>query len=499
LCHNLWRKEPLAYGVSEWSMVQDIYVIFWFDTEDYVTPEADDAAKRLAEILEEQGVRGVFKIVGEKLRAMEKRGRQDVISALAKHDIGYHSEFHSRHPVISEYLKDLDWEEGVKECEGREGKGVEDIRRIFRVNPSCYGQPGGAWAPQIYGALLKWDIPVYLDETAFIGLDERPFWYCGILNVLNLGRNVISVNFGLGTPGFLQEVCKRFKDICERLKGEGGGVISVFNHPCTLVTEEFWDGVNFSNGKNPSQGLIKPRMKSNDAIEAGYRDFSDFVHYVISFPGVKVITARDALDIYSDKLDGKILSKEEVLKILASTHEGMSFYKGNEITLSPAEIFWLAASCLRGLVTESRMPDAVRARRVLGPTEEFFHSGSSESIRWKDFAESCIQVAGYIEGNGIIPSRVKVGKLTLSPSAYLKMAIGAIGCMTREGRAPSTLAAQNGMLETATYISEEGARDAWKWVIFPEGFAAPGLVNIARLQAWTLKPAYRASQPVGSL
>jgi len=470
-------------------MGQNIYVIFWFDTEDYVTPEADDAAKRLAEILEGNGVKGVFKIVGEKLRAIERRGRKDVISALAKHDIGYHSEFHSRHPVISEYLKDLDWNEGVRECEGRERRGVEDIRRVFHVNPSCYGQPGGAWVPQIYGALLNWEIPVYLDETAFIGLEERPFWYCGILNVLNLGRNVISVNFELGTLGFLEGVCRRFKDICERLESEGGGVISIFNHPCTLVTEEFWDGVNFSNGKNPSGWLMKPRMKSNDAIEAGYRDFSDFVHYVVSFPGVKVITARDVLDIYQDPSDGKILSKEEVLNIFTSTHEGMTFYRSGEITLSPAEIFWLAVSCLRELVIETRVPDEVRARRVLGPTEEFSYTGNPESINWKDFTESCVQVASYIEDNGRIPSRIEVGKLTLSPTVYLKTAISAISYISYEGRAPPSLAVQNGTLESAEYISEEGAMDAWKWIIFPEGFAAPKLVNIARLQAWTLKPA----------
>jgi len=470
-------------------MEQGIYVVFWFDTEDYVTPEADDAAKRLAEILEEHGVRGVFKLVGEKLRVIEWRGRQDVISALAKHDIGYHSEFHSKHPVISEYLKDLDWNEGVRECEGRERRGVEDIRRVFHVDPSCYGQPGGAWAPQIYGALLKWRIPVYLDETAFIGLDERPFWYCGILNVLNLGRNVISVNFELGTPGFLEGVCERFKDICERLENEGGGVISIFNHPCTLVTEEFWDGVNFSNGKNPKGELTKPRMKSHDAIEAGYRDFSNFVKYVVSYPGVKVVTARDALNIYPDLSDGRVISKEEVLKVLASTHERMTFYRAGEIALSAAEIFWLAISCLRLFVMNSRMPEEVRARRVLGPSEEFSYSGGGESIHWKDFAESCIQVTSYIENNGKMPSRIGVGELTLSPAAYLRTAISAISYISHEGRAPSSLAVKNGKLESAEYISEEGAIDAWKWVIFPEGFAAPRLINIARLQAWTLKPA----------
>jgi hypothetical protein len=29
----------------------------------------------------------------------------------------------------------------------------------------------------------------------------------------------------------------------------------------------------------------------------------------------------------------------------------------------------------------------------------------------------------------------------------------------------------------------------WGWVIFPEGFHAPRLMELAKLQAWTLKPA----------
>jgi hypothetical protein len=31
--------------------------------------------------------------------------------------------------------------------------------------------------------------------------------------------------------------------------------------------------------------------------------------------------------------------------------------------------------------------------------------------------------------------------------------------------------------------------DLWGWVIFPEGFRAPRMMALARLQAWTLKPA----------
>ena len=59
-----------------------VFVVFWFDCEDFVTPESDDALNRLAEILEANNVRGVFKLVGKKLRVLEKRRRFDVIEAL---------------------------------------------------------------------------------------------------------------------------------------------------------------------------------------------------------------------------------------------------------------------------------------------------------------------------------------------------------------------------------------------------------------------------------
>src|SRR5690349_12093774 len=66
-----------------------VAVILWFDTEDYLLPADDDASKRLAEMLTERQVRATFKVVGEKARVLERRGRHDVIEALRKHDIGF--------------------------------------------------------------------------------------------------------------------------------------------------------------------------------------------------------------------------------------------------------------------------------------------------------------------------------------------------------------------------------------------------------------------------
>ena len=147
-----------------------VYVILWFDTEDYILPASDDAALRLADWLSGEGIRGTFKVVGEKARTLERRGRQDVIAALKKHEIGYHSNWHSTQPSPAMYLSTLGWDEGVAEFDRREGPGVRDVQRIFGQMPSCYGQPGSSWGPQSFGAMRNWGMRIYLDTGRHLGI-----------------------------------------------------------------------------------------------------------------------------------------------------------------------------------------------------------------------------------------------------------------------------------------------------------------------------------------
>lgn len=152
-----------------------VYVILYFDTEDYILPQSDDAAKRLAGFLTQQGIRATFKVVGEKARVLERRGRSDVIGALAQHEIGYHSNTHSQHPTPAEYEAPLDWSDGVEEFTRRERSGYDDVRRIFGQTPISYGQPGSSWAPEAFAALKDWGVKVYLAEGKQVGLNGKPF------------------------------------------------------------------------------------------------------------------------------------------------------------------------------------------------------------------------------------------------------------------------------------------------------------------------------------
>src|SRR6266540_3684684 len=202
---------PLAAGEPE------VLVILWFDTEDYLLEASDDAALRVAQILTARSIRATFKLVGEKARVLEKRGRRDVIEALKKHDIGYHANFHSVHPTPSEYLAESGLADGIAEFARREGGGARDVRRIFGVETlSCYGQPGSSWGAQTLAGLRSigvapHGVPTYVDEGDHVGLDGKPFWYCGALTVYHLRPNVTRMD--LYQKGGLEDGCSRFEEI----------------------------------------------------------------------------------------------------------------------------------------------------------------------------------------------------------------------------------------------------------------------------------------------
>ena len=58
-------------------------LILALDSEDFLTPEAADAELWWATELTSRGLRGSFQVVAELVRALERRGRTDVLDALA--------------------------------------------------------------------------------------------------------------------------------------------------------------------------------------------------------------------------------------------------------------------------------------------------------------------------------------------------------------------------------------------------------------------------------
>lgn len=465
-----------------------VYVILWFDTEDYLLPASDDAALRLADYLTHEGIRATFKVVGEKARTLERRGRSDVIRALAKHEIGYHSNYHSTQPSPAMYLNEMGWDEGVREFGRREKPGFDDVRRILGQQPSCYGQPGSSWGPQTYGTLERWGVRVYLDAGRHVGLDDKPFYYGNALTFFKLAH---FQRTGLRGPEDAAQAEARFAASRDALLKEGGGVVSVMYHPCEFVHKEFWDKVNFANGANPPREAWKlPGEKTAEEKAAAFATFERYIRFMKRFSDVEFITASQALVLYRDSSREHTFSKSELTAIAQAVKPEVTFQRHGNMTLSPAEIF----SLLNAFVASSQRqkPDdslvSRPAPRPFGPTAAERKSIAPVEVPSDQFLRTACDVQDGLATEGRIPDVIWLGSVAVGPEVYLQGLASMAGCLLDAKPIPDIVSLPPATLASAQYVSADDPK-LWNWIIFPKGFHAPALMQLARRQAWTLKPA----------
>ena len=488
----IFGKIPELYALDS---SRPVKVFLWFDTEDYILPEADDALLRISEFLKNEGVKGTFKIVGEKARVLEKRGRADIIGSLGNHEIGYHTNFHSAQPTPSLYLSDLDWDVGVKEFNRREYQGFQDVRRITGQEVYCYGQPGGSWGPQVFEALRDWGVRVYLDSNDIIDVNKSPFWYAGVLTLCSLEHEM---RVDLRESQDLDKAKSSFSAARGKIvAGSGPGVVSIYYHPCEFVHSEFWDGTNFSKGANPApEDWKNPPMKSQEAIETGFSNFEGFIRYIESFSEVEFVTARQALEIFPDQAGMTDFSRADLDSMAAGVNEdGVQYQVSGDISLTAAEIFHLlcnyAATRVAGI--ENAGPWNLPGRTIGGPVSAFQQKQPvTSSIN--QYGRTLRDVIDFITVNSRIPDSIWLGSGQVSPESFLVTTAAFLVGENENMDKSREMEFRPAELKTRSHVKEN---PSWDWVIFPENFTAPAMMERAKLQAWSLKPALSRKNEAG--
>ena len=483
-------------------------VILWFDTEDYLLPADDDAAKRLAEMLTQRGIRATFKVVGEKARVLERRGRTDVIAALRKHCIGYHSNLHSVHPTPTEYLADCNLLDGMAEFVRREGRGAADVRRIMDVPTlACYGQPGSSWASQPIAALGQIGVaphgqPCYLDDGTHVGgFGGRPFWYCNALVVYDMNPNTTRMD--LFAPDGLAPAEKEFTAIADRLRSEGGGLISIYYHPCEWVHKQFWDSVNFIRGRNPPrEQWVAPPQRPPEETDAAFERFGAYIDHMLKQPNVRFITAEDLPALYVDPLRTEGASPEmlatlaEKIGQTARSSGGIDDQTVDGMVFSPADEFELLTAAASATIAGQPMPGRLKVKGLLGPDapapEKSPHLG--DTITWYALRDTLADVRDYIATQGRVPPRVFVGPDAMSPADFLVTLanfLSASAGAEQPRRDTPVPIAHDIPLATTSHIARDTPGLFGGWIIHRLNYRAPHVLEVARWQAWTVKVATR--------
>ena len=87
--------------------------------------------------------------MGQLIRSLQQqRGRNDVIKAMSRHEIGNHTDFHSYPPTHPQAVQEMSLSDAVQWVrQTKEASSFATLREAFDVAPISYCPPGDSWTP----------------------------------------------------------------------------------------------------------------------------------------------------------------------------------------------------------------------------------------------------------------------------------------------------------------------------------------------------------------
>jgi hypothetical protein len=303
-----------------------------------------------------------------------------------------------------------------------------------------------------------------------IDLDNKPFWYGGILS-LTLIKGIMRME--LESDG-LAVAKQQFDSLVESSEG----LISIFYHPCEYSTEEFWDAVNFNRGTNtPRECWKRSRLRGSGQMQFYVDMLGQFVDHMLRQGSEFITTAQLVESSYFGSYDAyPDYEASDVTELAGLWGSGADYAVYRGYSLSASEVFSLFRAALCG--------QPLRPQLLYGPEQDI---PTQEGARGTAGEYTQALHAGFpaVFGFPQLPDSFMVNGKRVNPVDMACTLAHIIRTKPADGQIVDTI---HGSLNPQRHIN--ASRD-WgqKWIIFPEDFMVDRLLKTASLQAWTLKPA----------
>jgi len=464
-------------------------VVIAFDVEDYVTPATegvDDIPMWLADIMTEEGVTGTFFVIGEKARSLEERGRKDVIQAVARHEIGSHTDKGSIHPTITEILEDAGWEEGVAQMQIQESRGFRELERIFGKPVSTLGRHGGSYGPQLVAALAQMGGGFVYSPVRLPG--HNAVWFCNTLNFYGSygGFDDNYYKDGLFDP-MLENLAQRFSKDIQDLD-----VLTFFAcHPCKIRTVQFWD-LNYYKGANPGPELWKmPELRPVETMVTARENFHRLMQFLKKRPDIEITTFNDVMKKFSCQRGS--ISQTKLAEIASRILDEKKVVIDDHCT--PAEVFYALAESIIDCQNSGILPAEVKRSSPFGPEQmppvrpEIDLASRAQVF---DLAREALEL---IKKSNMLPHQLLLDDKAIGTGSLLALFSEMFLSLRAESvpeefTIPSFDAHPVENVE-AIVKSVEGCKT---WPVHRENLDMRHLIELTKLQLWTLRPALRAEK-----
>jgi len=472
----------LIQGCSE---PEHTYITVVFDVEDYISPVADsvdEIPKWLAETMTEVGVTGTFFVIGEKARSLEARGRQDVIAAMAAHDIGSHTNYGSIHPTVTEILEYANWDQGVMAMLENESAGFDELERIFGVPVRSLARHGGSYGPQLVYALGQMGKSYVYSPVRLPG--KNVVWFCNTLNFHG--------DYGAFDDSYYRD--DLFEPVFDSLKKnfqsdiEGVDMISFFAcHPTKVRAEQFWD-FNFYEGANPGPDSLKPpALRPAESMTTARKNFRRLMQFLKEQEGIEITTISDLMDRFSYQPES--ISKDDLRSIAERiSSEGQVVY---DKVYSPAEVLTALVISLGEYSDKGKLPGKIQRVSPLGPMVMPPQIPETSSLSYDQVMELAALALDSVRNRGYLPSALSSGEGLLGTGSLLHLFSNVFldinGKVLQERYEVIPFDPYPVELEKEIISEVLSYKD---WIVHRTDLDMSHLADMTRMQLWTLKPAH---------
>jgi hypothetical protein len=366
-----------------------------------------------------------------------------------------------------------------------EGRGLADVRALTGRQPTAYCKPGNSWGPQVMAALPRLGVPVFCDAPLEWS-PGRPLWYAGSL----------CIRYHLAFDWFFTQPVGETRGRVERLQAEllrlleahEDGYVVLYTHPCRLYTAAFPQ--NFVAGKNPPRPDWRPAALRPEAeCEELKKDLGEVLRWIAEDLRPEVVTYSQ---LWAGHAPGpeRWLNREQMRELARCVEPEPVPLAWNDTWLSPAEQWGAIVGAAAAGEVHLTWPKQVAARRVLGPVTAPPTLGEPFEAPVGALMAAARRAIHETECTGRMPAAVELCGAQIGPNTLLQACRRAVPGHFR-GRWPERVRVFPAEEVPALARRDDFARLRFQgtWSIFPPDFTGDRLLEQARLQAWTAKPA----------
>jgi hypothetical protein len=335
--------------------------------------EVDSTPIWLSDIVRDEGIVAQFVIHARRAEILAEFGRDDVIRAMGRHEIGLHGR--DVHPVLPELVEGLDWQAGVDAMRAAEGAELELLGRIFDVTPTCSSQHRHQAAPQAFGLARELGIP-YMFGYPGAPPSYSVSWYAG---ALSLPLNTPTAESLCFFPAVFDDALPddaRFAELFARLKAHVARCLEVrlpllvvfICHPERLCYSGPLEQWQYGNGVNHGTAGVPPgieQRRSRAEVERALVNFRTVIRYLRDTPGLEPITTGELMRRYG-RQTGHV-SGSDLVPVAREALRTRRIPVGGSVSAADAVLGFAQAIAQRAV--SGSLPERVERIDALGPID----------------------------------------------------------------------------------------------------------------------------------